>query len=157
MSIDILPLKEFRNNYPAAVILGMDNKEIRKQNLELLIEEAGSVVGLSEIADINPSYISQARSGTKRQGDLISRKLEKGCKKTHGWMDTLHHEIRDMRSHYTATPPEKATEKAFVFIDEHMKNRFYSLPADEKAAASAHRPPPDYPQTTAHPATDRHR
>jgi len=27
VSIDILPLKEFRNNYPAAVILGISKKD----------------------------------------------------------------------------------------------------------------------------------
>ena len=72
-------------------------EQIRLQNLELLIAEAGSAAKLARIAGTNSSYLSQVRNqmptkkGTPRGvGDDLAEKLERGMGKPHGWMDESH-------------------------------------------------------------------
>jgi len=72
-------------------------EQVRLQNLELLIAEAGSAAKLARIAGTNSSYLSQVRNqmptkkGTPRGvGDDLAEKLERGMGKPHGWMDESH-------------------------------------------------------------------
>lgn len=77
----------------------MNNKDIRRQNLEALIKESGSIVALANKTETAPAYLSQllnqAPSGNKSprgMGDKTARKLEDRCGKPSGWMDNLHDE-----------------------------------------------------------------
>lgn len=79
--------------------MALKHHQIRLQNLEVLIAEAGSAAKLARAARTNSSYLSQVRNqlrtkkGTPRSiGDELAAKLEQGMKKPHGWMDTLHAE-----------------------------------------------------------------
>lgn len=72
-------------------------EQVRLQNLELLIAEAGSAAKLARIAGTNSSYLSQVRNqmptkkGTPRGvGDDLAEKLERGMGKPIGWMDESH-------------------------------------------------------------------
>jgi SOS-response transcriptional repressor LexA len=72
-------------------------EQVRLQNLELLIAEAGSAAKLARIVGTNSSYLSQVRNqmptkkGTPRGvGDDLAEKLERGMGKPHGWMDESH-------------------------------------------------------------------
>ena len=72
-------------------------EQVRLQNLELLIAEAGSAAKLARIAGTNSSYLSQVRNqmptrkGTPRGvGHDLAEKLERGMGKPHGWMDESH-------------------------------------------------------------------
>ena len=72
-------------------------EQVRLQNLELLIAEAGSAAKLARTAGTNSSYLSQVRNqmptkkGTPRGvGDDLAEKLEHGMRKPHGWMDESH-------------------------------------------------------------------
>jgi SOS-response transcriptional repressor LexA len=72
-------------------------EQIRLNNLELLIAEAGSAVKLAHRAGTNSSYLSQVRRrmptqrGTPRGiGDDLAGRLEQGMGKTTGWMDEPH-------------------------------------------------------------------
>lgn len=69
----------------------MENKEIRRSNMLLLVEETPSKTlrELAEICEVNVAYLSQIKSKkTKREmGDDIARRLERGMKKPPGWMD----------------------------------------------------------------------
>jgi SOS-response transcriptional repressor LexA len=72
-------------------------EQIRLNNLELLIAEAGSAVKLAHRVGTNSSYLSQVRrqmptqKGTPRGiGDDLAGKLEKGMGKYAGWMDEPH-------------------------------------------------------------------
>lgn len=72
-------------------------KQIRRDNLEALIAEAGSASALARRAGTNSSYLSQLRNqlptqkGTPRSiGDELANKLEKAMHKIQGWMDTPH-------------------------------------------------------------------
>ena len=72
-------------------------QQIRLQNLELLVNEAGSAAQLARLVRTNSSYLSQVRhrmhtpSGTPRGvGDQLAEKLERGMGKPEGWMDHPH-------------------------------------------------------------------
>ncbi len=71
--------------------------QIRLNNLELLISEAGSAAKLARTAGTNSSYLSQVRNqlptkkGTPRAiGDDLAIKLEEAMNKPQGWMDNSH-------------------------------------------------------------------
>ena len=72
-------------------------EQIRLNNLEILIREAGSATKVAEMAGTSSSYLSQVRrkmrtaKGTPRGlGDELAAKLEKGLGKPSGWMDEPH-------------------------------------------------------------------
>lgn len=51
-------------------------REIRKDNLELLIEQYGSIKNLSEHLDKAPALLSQIRCGRVGMGEKLSREIE---------------------------------------------------------------------------------
>ncbi len=70
---------------------------IRKQNLELLIQQAGSAKNLAERCDTSSAYISQLRQTLpfeerpiRRIGRRIAAKFEQGMGKPAGWLDIPH-------------------------------------------------------------------
>ncbi len=74
--------------------------QIRLDNLENLIMEAGSAVALARVAGTSESYLSQIRNqfttpkGTPRGiGDDLAGKLERAMGKPNGWMDALHENV----------------------------------------------------------------
>ena len=70
--------------------------EIRKENLELLISELGSLKAVAELGDTSEIYLSQIRNGAidqktgkpRSMGNKIARRLESG--RSLGWMDESH-------------------------------------------------------------------
>lgn len=72
--------------------------EIRLENLEKLVAQAGSADALAKAAGMSPEYISQIRNraidnktGRERNlGNQAARRLENGMGKPIGWMDTIH-------------------------------------------------------------------
>lgn len=72
--------------------------ELRLENLEMLVTEAGTADALAERCGLSPEYISQIRNraidkktGRARNlGSQAARKLENGMSKPTGWMDTNH-------------------------------------------------------------------
>ena len=74
--------------------------QIRLQNLEILIAEAGSGLALARKAATSGSYLSQVRrqlptaKGTPRNvGDELANKLEQAMDKPEGWMDEPHEDL----------------------------------------------------------------
>ncbi len=72
-------------------------EQVRLNNLEILIAEAGSATKVAQLAGTSESYLSQVRrkmrtqSGTPRGlGNELAEKLEKGLGKPAGWMDEPH-------------------------------------------------------------------
>ena len=72
-------------------------EQVRLNNLEILIAEAGSATKVAQLAGTSESYLSQVRrkmltqSGTPRGlGNELAAKLEKGLGKPEGWMDETH-------------------------------------------------------------------
>jgi hypothetical protein len=72
--------------------------ELRLENLEILVQEAGSADALARASGVSPEYISQIRNraidkktGKARNlGNQAARRLEDGMGKPLGWMDTSH-------------------------------------------------------------------
>jgi hypothetical protein len=76
----------------------MDIREIRRQNLAILIAEADGIPELARRSDANETYLRQILSGfqgekdksPRKVGDQLARKLEIGMSKPVGWMDITH-------------------------------------------------------------------
>ena len=72
--------------------------QIRRENLDLLASELGSMDRVAALVETSAVYLSQLKkqsidqkTGRPRQmGDKLARRLEKGCKKEEGWMDVDH-------------------------------------------------------------------
>ena len=72
--------------------------EIRRQNLELLVLEHGTLEAVAAAAETSAVYLSQIRNQTidpktskpRQMGAAIARRLEIGATKPSGWMDTSH-------------------------------------------------------------------
>jgi SOS-response transcriptional repressor LexA len=70
----------------------MDAKEIRLENLRILVDEVGGQRRLALRAGVNPAYLSQIMSErtARTMGDDVARRLERGTDKPRGWMDVRH-------------------------------------------------------------------
>ena len=70
----------------------MDIREVRRQNLELLREQEGSVRALADRADTDPNYLSQILGGHGKHhmGHSMARRFEVAFSKPQGWMDIPH-------------------------------------------------------------------
>lgn len=74
-------------------------EQIRRENLEFLIREAGTASRLAVLASVPQPYISQVRravphsNGSPRvMGHDVARRLEAAMNKPRGWMDAEHHQ-----------------------------------------------------------------
>jgi len=99
--------------------------EIRLDNLEMLINEAGTIGGLASMCETSPIYISQLRhrarnntTGKARNiGDAIARKFEAGMGKPIGWMDTPHNQDN---LPLAPAPPALSSQSAVLRHSEHL-------------------------------------
>ncbi len=64
----------------------MEIKEIRRKNLEKLVDREGRQAGLARKVELAPAYIHQMLAG-KSMGDKTARKIEIALKLPVGWMD----------------------------------------------------------------------
>jgi SOS-response transcriptional repressor LexA len=94
-------------------------EHVRLENLELLVNEAGSAAELARRVGTNSSYLSQVRNqmptqkGTPRGvGDDLAERLERGMGKPVGWMDDIHTVVREDRS-TNYVPAEPGPDNAF--------------------------------------------
>jgi SOS-response transcriptional repressor LexA len=69
----------------------MENKEVRRANMLLLVKEIGSLKALGDKTDTPPAYLSQIknRANQRGMGDEIARRIERKLGKPSGWMDNL--------------------------------------------------------------------
>lgn len=68
----------------------MNRNDIRKLNLNILIDEAGTIIKLAELTGLTRVAIQHYRSGVRNIGDDGAHRLESGMKKAQGWMDVEH-------------------------------------------------------------------
>lgn len=75
----------------------MENKQIRRQNLLILVAEFKTIAALADHTLIAAAYLSQllnqapsANKTPRGMGSKTARKIEKKCGKPNGWMDTIH-------------------------------------------------------------------
>lgn len=87
--------------------VGMENKEIRKANLESLIEQKRQESGMTkaqfaELVDTSPATLSQLTGDNPNRniGDKMARKIEGAFNLPSGWMDVLHSQINEPNVSY---------------------------------------------------------
>lgn len=68
---------------------GMENKEVRRQNLLMLAKQHGSLRALGDAVEVPPAYLSQLknRANGRTMGDDLARRIEAKLEKPLGWMD----------------------------------------------------------------------
>ena len=72
--------------------------EIRLANLEVLVQEHGTLEAVAALAGSSSVYLSQIRNGApdqatgrrRQMGSAMARRIEAGCNKPEGWMDAPH-------------------------------------------------------------------
>jgi len=123
------------------VIGKMDIKQIRQDNLKILIKEFKTAVLLAEATDTNPKYISQVLNmhktpgGKKRgMGDDLARRMEKKANKPYGWMDIQHD--REKSNDETDLTIKTALIDAVTYINDHLESEFTHLSTQQKAEAT---------------------
>lgn len=79
---------------------GVDNKTIRRLNLEYLIGERETIANLAKLYDLNESLLSQVKNGTRNMGDRLARKMEEAMAKPTGWMDVPHFKSQEQAVEY---------------------------------------------------------
>lgn len=69
------------------------NADVRRNNLERLVLEFGTLERVAELGKTSPVYLSQVRAASKdhrgtarSMGTVVARKLEVGCDKPSGWI-----------------------------------------------------------------------
>jgi hypothetical protein len=90
---------------------GMDNKEIRRSNLLLLIAEFGSAAALADKTGIDDTYLRNIKNQVREMGDELARRIEENLGRPRGWMDTTQDRAADSHAHdllldYTNATPE---------------------------------------------------
>jgi diaminopimelate epimerase len=84
-------------------------EEVRRTNLNLLVTEKGTLIGLASISGTSAAYLSQILTRSKMSngkvrevGSKLARKLEDGCSKPLGWMDKSNTQVDQSESELTA-------------------------------------------------------
>lgn len=123
-------------------------EEIRLLNLQKLVAEMKTSAAVAKAASTAPSYISQiltrapSRTGKPRDvGSDLARKLESGCGKPVGWMDSLHDGDEALRA---ALGPAITTPQRPVVVvesDEDIQHEVFAIPRYRvKASAGSGEP-----------------
>jgi len=81
---------------------------IRRQNLETLVRELGSLESVAAAGDTSAVYLSQIRHGAidsktgraRQMGTAMARRLEVGTGRPKGWMDQHHPEVGERPPEY---------------------------------------------------------
>jgi hypothetical protein len=75
-------------------------RQIRLQNLNDLIVEAGSIDQLANRCELNVEYLKQITFGWngRNVGDAAARKIEVGMRRPFGWLDHDHREQPESES-----------------------------------------------------------
>lgn len=91
----------------------MDHREARKANFDALLARYERDIDFANATDIAPPIVSQIKTGERKLGDTLARRIEKQLKLNHGWMDHPHDNyIKEDRSagYYGHTNTEAAPD-----------------------------------------------
>lgn len=85
---------------------GMDITAIRRTNLCMLIEAAGSIRVLADKVGTAPNYLSEIKNHERNMGNKLARKIEQMLGKQDGWMDTSHDALHDAPEELATSEPK---------------------------------------------------
>lgn len=123
----------------------MDNKSIRRANLEMLAQEAKGLGELAAKAGVNVKYLEQIKNSwqgkadqkPREMGDRVARKLEVAMGKPTGWIDMLH--VASTTSH-VSDATDLLSDFSALSIEEQTELRIYiKTRADIARAIIAHK------------------
>ena len=99
-SLNIVNSESHISNFSAMLLNAQmqTNDEVRRQNLLVAIERAGSAAKLAALSNTSPAYLSQIKNRTpdsktgtpKTMGDDMARRIEAAIEEPVGWMDVPH-------------------------------------------------------------------
>lgn len=81
----------------------METKTIRLRNLLALADKYKRIIDFCKRIEMNPSYFSQIKNGTKAIGDDIARRVEATLGIPRGYLDVMHDSVTEENK-----PPEAA-------------------------------------------------
>jgi transcriptional regulator with XRE-family HTH domain len=83
----------------------------RRQNLERLISEYGSIAEVARKTGMSDSYLSQVRNRTRGMGHIVAFSIEKELGLETGWMSRDQDQVRERPSTYGGEAETTADEK----------------------------------------------
>lgn len=97
----------------------MEAKDIRRENMQLLAAESGTLEALAERVGSSARTLSQIRNRTRNMGAKLARQFEVRLGKSLGWMDARHNATDTQAQQRLAiyNLPETVREKIFHAFD----------------------------------------
>jgi len=125
----------------------MEIKDIRLQNLRILIARAGSITDLAERVGTDRNYISQILSPTTKAnvGTRLARSLEAAFHEPRGWMDQVHNELTDAQRMYVklfGELPQELQEQAIEYLKFLAKQHGKAPPPNQADKPDSAKNPP---------------
>lgn len=71
-----------------ATIFRMEISQVRRENLVKLIASYGTIEAMAAAGELNASYLSQMKNGTRDMGTRFARETEEKLGLKRGWFDT---------------------------------------------------------------------
>ena len=104
----------------------MRNKDVRRNNLLILIEKFGKKSKLALASGTSADYISQIANKHRDMGDAFAESLETGLNLPTGWMDDIHEEYEinnlEIVTRYSAQEISGASPPSSVLLTSHYGN-----------------------------------
>lgn len=96
----------------------MDIQEIRRKNLENLLEGFHTIREFADATGSAPAHISQMKNGVRVMGTAVARRIEHAMGKPRGWMDQSHLEDETPEDYIS----DEAKDLAKVFATQPAEN-----------------------------------
>ncbi|MBN3839242.1 hypothetical protein [Burkholderia sp. Ac-20349] len=117
-------------------------KQVRLDNFLLLAADYPKIADFCRVIQIQPSYYSQVKRGTKVIGDDLAARIETALELPQGWMDTPHNRSEEQSrtlpsdvigvAYAMASLPEGIRERIKSLVYE-MASEFTKIESDRAA------------------------
>lgn len=114
-------------------------KEIRRANLDRLVETFPSAEAFARAIETHRVYLSDLLRGMRGMGDELARRIEAKCDKPHGWMDQNHEPAPPKVSEPPALYDERLTEEELEVVRALRKARGFHAERLEPTRATTAR------------------
>lgn len=132
---------------------GMDARARRRENLERLAKQYGTLEHLAELTESAPAHFSQVRNGNRNIGHKVARRIEAKLQLAAGWMDVPHEQSEPVQGQLAGAALLRDFEGLPPLLQEHIAKTAHQLrelvegvPEKYRRAISA---PPSDPESYA--------